>query len=153
MASQLLERLREDIKTAMKTRERERLTALRSLHAQIKDATVNMGREATDEIVAGVVAKAIKQRNEAVEQYRQGGREELAEKEEREIQWFRAYQPEQLDVAALRDLARRAVEQSGASGRGDLGKVMSILMPQVKGRAEGKAVKEVVQELLDPSGA
>jgi uncharacterized protein YqeY len=148
MSSKLLDQLLDDIKTAMKSRAAEQLTALRMLHAQIKDATVNLGRETTDEAVAAVVAKAVKQRQDAIEQYRLGGRGELADKEQREIDWIRKYQPEQLDAATLEALVRAAIAESGAAGKQDLGKVMKALMPKVKGRADGKQVNEIVQRLL-----
>jgi hypothetical protein len=148
MGSPKLDELLQDIKTAMKEREQEKLTALRMLHAQVKDATTNAGREATDGEVAAVVARAIKQRQDAVAQFRQGGREELAAKEEREISWIRKYQPQQLHAAALEELVRRIISETGAAGRQDVGKVMKALMPQVKGRADGKLVNETVQRCL-----
>lgn len=148
MPSELLNQLLGDIKEAMKARDQARLTALRSLHAQIKDATVNQGKEETDEAVAGVVAKGIKQRKDSVEQYRNGGRDDLADKEAREIEWLKAYQPAQLDEPAIEALVREAIEETAASGKKEMGKVMKVLMPKVKGRADGKLVNQVVQRLL-----
>ena len=148
MRSKLLENLLEDIKRAMKARESEAVTALRMLHAQIKDAGVNAGKKETDELVAMVAAKAIKQRKESIEQYRRGDREDLAAKEQREIDLFTKYQPPQLTEEEIGELARRAIEETGATGKQDLGKVMKVLMPQVKGRADGKAANQVVQGLL-----
>ncbi len=151
MSSPLLEKLLQDIKSAMKSRDTERLTALRSLHAQVKDATVNVGREVSDETVATVVARAIKQRQDAVQPYRDGGREELAAREEREAEWLRAYQPTQLSEAEIEELVRNIVSETGVSGKQGVGKVMKTLMPQVRGKADGQLVNQVVQRVL--SGA
>jgi len=95
-----------------------------------------------------VVAKAIKQRRDSVAQYRQGEREDLAGKEEREIELLSVYQPKQLEEAEIEDLVGKAIAECGAAGKQDMGKVMKILMPQVKGRADGKQVNQVVQRLL-----
>lgn len=148
MGSSLLDKLTADIKQAMRDRDPDKLTALRMLHAQIKDATVNAGKEPADEDVATIVAKAIKQRQDAVQQFRGGGREDLAAKEEKEIAIYRAYQPEQLSAEAVTELAKKAIADAGATGKADTGKVMKLLMPQVKGRADGKLVNQIVSGLL-----
>ncbi|MEI6147834.1 MAG: GatB/YqeY domain-containing protein [bacterium] len=148
MASLLLDTLLADIKTAMKSQDAERLSALRMLHAQVKDATTNAGKDPTDDIVAVMVAKAIKQRMDSVEQFRAAARADLADKEQREIEWFRKYQPQQLDQAAIETLVRKVIAETGAAGKKDLGKVMQALMPQVKGRSDGKLVNQVVLSLL-----
>jgi hypothetical protein len=148
MESKLLNQLLADVKAAMKDRDNDKVTALRMLHAQIKDATVNAGFEPTDEAVAVVVGKAIKQRQDSLAQFRQGGREDLARKEEREIEWFKNYQPQQLDEAAISQLVREAIAETGAAGKQDMGKVMKALMPRIKGRADGKLVNQIVQNSL-----
>ncbi|HBA83100.1 MAG TPA: glutamyl-tRNA amidotransferase [Verrucomicrobia bacterium] len=148
MSSPAFTNLQEDIKIAMKAKEMDKLTALRTLLAQIKDATINAGREPTDADVAAVVAKAIKQRRESVEQFRQGGREDLAQKEENEIAVFTKYQPQQLDQAGIEELVRKCIAETGAAGKKDMGKVMQALMPHVKGRADGKLVNQIVNTLL-----
>jgi uncharacterized protein len=147
-AAPLLDALQADIKDAMKARDQDKLTALRTLHAQIKDATVNAGREAADADVAAVVAKAIKQRQDAAQQFQDAGRSDLADKERREIELFRKYQPQQLDAAAIEALVRACIAATGASGKKDMGKVMQALMPQVKGCADGKLVNQIVQAQL-----
>lgn len=148
MSSALLDRLMADIKQAMRDRQQEKLTALRMLHAQIKDATVNAGKDPTDDDVLAVVARAIKQRADAVQQFQQGGREDLAAKEQGEIDLLRAYQPEQMGADAITDLARKAIAESGAQSKADTGKVMKVLMPQVKGRADGRLVSQIVGSML-----
>lgn len=148
MASKIYDELQTDVKEAMKARAAEKVTALRTLMAQIKDATVNAGKDVTDGEVATVVSKAIKQRQDSVEQFRAGGREDLAVKEQAEIDLFRKYMPKQLDEAEIEALAAKAIAESGATGKADLGKVMKVLMPQVKGKADGKLVNTVVGRLL-----
>jgi uncharacterized protein len=148
MNSRLLEQLLADIKAAMKNRENDKLTALRTLHAQIKDATVNVGKEVTDAAVATVVAKAIKQRLDAAEQYKQGARQDLVDQELMEAEIFKKYQPRQLTQAEIEELVRKAIVETGAVGKQDMGKVMGVLMPQVKGRADGRLVNQAVQAHL-----
>jgi len=144
MGSPLLDMLLVDIKTAMKSQNPVQLSALRMLHSQIKDATVNQGKEPSDEMVATIVAKAIKQRQDSVEQYRIAARQDLADKEQQEIEWFRKYQPQQLGQAEIEALVKAIIAETGASGKKDLGKVMQALMPKVKGRSDGKLVNQVV---------
>jgi hypothetical protein len=148
MSSQLLDTLLADIKEAMKAREMEKVTALRGLHAQIKDAGTNAGKEEDDELVASVIARAIKQRHQSIEQYREAGREDLAEVEQQEIDWIKVYQPEQMDEAEIEAIVSKAIADTGAEGKQDMGKVMGAVMPQVKGKADGKLVNAVVQKLL-----
>jgi uncharacterized protein YqeY len=144
----MLDKLLADIKTAMKAQAPETLTALRMLNAQIKDATVNAGKDPTDEAVATIVAKAIKQRQDSVEQFKAAGRNDLADKEQREIELFRAYQPQQLGAAEIEALVRKVIAETGAAGKKDLGKVMQVLMPQVKGKSDGKLVNQIVMTQL-----
>ncbi len=148
MGSPMLDTLLADIKTAMKAQTPETLTALRMLNAQIKDATVNAGKDPTDEAVATIVAKAIKQRQDSVEQFKAAGRNDLADKEQREIELFRAYQPRQLGAAEIEALVRNVIAETGAAGKKDLGKVMQALMPQVKGKSDGKLVNQIVMAQL-----
>lgn len=148
MASPLLDKLMADIKQAMKDRAQDTLTALRTLHAQIKDATVNQGKDPTDDNVIAMVNRAIKQRQDAAVQFRQGAREDLAAKEEQEIAVYRRYQQEQLDAAAVEALVREVIRETGATGKADTGKVMKALMPKLKGRAEGKLVSQIVAGIL-----
>jgi uncharacterized protein YqeY len=148
MSSPLLDMLLSDIKNAMKARDQETVGALRVLHAQVKDATTNAGKEPTDGDVATIVAKALKQRAESVEQFRTAGRNELADKEQREIELFRKYQPRQMGRPEIEELVRKVISETGAQGKKDMGKVMQALMPHVKGKSDGKMVSEIVQAQL-----
>ena len=95
MASAFMDQLMADIKTAMKAQASETVVALRTLHAAIKDQTVNAGVEVTDEVVAAVVAKAIKQRTDAIEQFASAGRQDLVDKEQKQVDLYRKYQARQ----------------------------------------------------------
>jgi uncharacterized protein YqeY len=148
MASAVMDQLMADIKEAMKAQKSEALLALRTLHAAIKDQTVNAGVEVTDEAVAGVVAKAIKQRTDAIEQFQAAGRQDLVDKEQAQVDLYRKYQPKQLDRAEIEALVKLCIAESGAASKKEMGKVMALLMPKVKGCADGKLVNQVVQSLL-----
>ncbi len=148
MSQELVDRITEDIKTAMKAGERDKLTALRMLYSAIKDQTINAGKEITEEIVISVVNKAIKQRIDSFEQFTAAGRDDLAVKEKAELEWLKVYQPEQMDQAAVEAVVKECIAESGAESKGDMGKVMKLLMPRIKGKADGKMVNQVVMSLL-----
>ena len=148
MASVVMDQLMADIKEAMITKNSEALLALRTLHAAIKDQTVNAGVEVTDEVVCTVVTKAIKQRNDAIEQFTTAGRQDLVDTEQKQIDLYRKYQPKQLDRAEIEAFVRECIAESGATTKKEMGKVMALLMPKVKGRSDGKLVNQVVQSLL-----
>lgn len=148
MASVVMDQLMADIKEAMITKNSEALLALRTLHAAIKDQTVNAGIEVTDEVVCSVVTKAIKQRNDAIEQFTTASRQDLVDTEQKQIDLYRKYQPKQLDRAEIEVFVRECIAESGATTKKEMGKVMALLMPKVKGRSDGKLVNQVVQSLL-----
>ena len=102
----------------------------------------------SDEEIIQAVSTEIKKRKEAAEQYRQGNRQELAEKEEAELKILSVYMPEQMPEEEIRRLVKEAVQKSGAKSMAEIGKVMGILMPQVKGKADGGSVSKIVKEEL-----
>ena len=145
-------KLQEDIKEAMKAKDSERLLALRTLMADIRKITIDAGRrDSTDEDVVAAVTKAIKQREDAAAQMESGGRVDLAERERAQADLFRAYQPAQLSSEEIRVIVEAAIAQAGATSAKDKGKVLGLVMPQVKGRADGKTVQSLVASLL-PAG-
>jgi len=148
MASAIMDQLLADIKTAMKAQDGETVMTLRTLNAAIKDQTVNAGIEVTDDVVTAVINKAIKQRADAIEQFTAAGRQDLVDKEQKQMELCRNYQPKQMDRAEIEVLVRACIPESGATGKKEMGKVMHLLMPQVKGRADGKLVNQVVLSLL-----
>ena len=139
----LLEQIQGDVKDAMKAGEKERVHALRLVVNELQKAAKENGG---DEIE--VLQRERKRRYEAAEAYRDGGRAELAEAEEREAELIGAYMPEQLSDEQLSAIVGDAVAESGASSPKEMGKVMALVMPQVKGRADGKRVSNAVKEKL-----
>ncbi len=139
----ILERVQADTATAMKAGERERVGALRMLANALQQEEKAGG---DDEI--GVLRRERKRRLEAAEAYRDGGSVERAEAEESEAALIDAYLPEEISDVELGELVSSAVEESGAEGPGDMGKVMGIVMPKVDGRADGKRVSTAVRERL-----
>lgn len=144
MAESLKERLRGDLNEARRGKDRLRTTVLTTLLSEIRNKEIEQGRDATDEDVVGVVTKAIKQRKEAAEQMRAAGREELAEKEEREAALLDAYTPESMTEDEVREIVREAI----AGGADNMGAVMGQLMPRIKGRFEGREANRIVREEL-----
>jgi uncharacterized protein len=146
----LAEQIQSDLTTAMKARDAETVKTLRMVVAAIKNARVEVGRsgDVTDEEVVDLLTREAKKRTEAAEAYDQAGRDELAAAERSELEVIRRYLPEQLGEDELRVLVDEAIAETGASGPGDLGRVMSAVMPKVKGRADGKQVNAIVRERL-----
>jgi uncharacterized protein YqeY len=141
----LLNQVQEDVKTAMKAGERERVHALRMIADALQKAEKDNGADPVE-----VLQRERKRRLEAAEAYRDGGRTDAAEAEEREAEIISSYMPEQLSDEDLRAIVGDAVAESGASSPQEMGKVMSVVMPQVKGRADGKRVSAAVKEMLTP---
>jgi uncharacterized protein YqeY len=144
MADTLKDRIRADLNDARRSREKLRTTVLTTVLSEIRNKEIELGRDATDEDVIGVVIRAIKQRHEAAEQMRAAGREELAEKEEAEASILDAYTPESMTEAEVRAL----VEEIIAAGADAMGPVMAALMPKIKGRFDGKEANRIVREAL-----
>jgi len=129
----------------MKAREKERVHALRLIVSELQKAAKDNGADEVE-----VLQRERKRRLEAADAYRDGGRPELAEAEEREAEIISSYMPEQLSDEELGAIVGDAVAESGASSPKEMGKVMALVMPQVKGRADGKRVSVAVKEKLTP---
>ena len=136
------------MRAAMKSGDAARVATLRMAMAANHNRRIELGHELTDAEVVEVLDRQVKQRRESIELFRAGGRGELADAEETEIAVLREFLPEQLSTDELERLARGAVAATGASGPSDMGKVMGALVPQTKGRADGKAVSDLVRRLL-----
>lgn len=144
------EKLMEDMKLAMKAGEagKLRLSVIRMARAAIRNAEIDSRREFGDDEVIEVLAREIRQRRDAAEEYRKLGKPDAASALEQEIQVLQEYMPAPLSEEELIQLARQAIEETGAVSKNDLGKVMKVLMPKVKGRADGKLVRDKVLSLL-----
>jgi uncharacterized protein len=149
MPTAILDTLLADIKAAMKAQEKEKLLALRTLHSEIKNLELIDRKELVDANVVGVVAKAIKQRAESIEQYTAANRPDLVATERFQMELFKKYLPSQLSKEEIEGIVVKAIAESGARGKQDMGNVMKLVMPQVKGKADGKLVNEVVSVKLD----
>ena len=138
----------EDVKTAMRAQERERLGVLRLITAAMKQKEVYERIELDDEQLLGVLEKMIKQRRESLEQFEKAAREDLASKERYELEVIQSYMPAPLSEAELAALIQSAIQQLGASSIRDMGPVMNALRGQVQGRADMKAVSLAVKAQL-----
>lgn len=149
----LTERLEAAMRDAMRSRDDRRTQTLRMAMAAAHNQRIAKGRELTDEEVVDVVAKQVKQRRESIDIYRQAGREDRADAEEAEAAILSEFLPEQLSTDEVTALARAAIVQTGAGSPADVGRVMGVLAPQTKGRADGRLVSEVVRRLLSEGAA
>ncbi len=145
----ILERIDNDLKTAMKARDELRLGVLRMLKSDIRYKQIELGHEMSDDEVIGVLGTAAKKRKEAEDEFRRAGRIDLADKELAEYNIIKDYLPEQLSQDELLKLVDKAIAQSNATSIRDLGSVMKVLMPEVRGRADGKAVNAAVKARLE----
>lgn len=142
-------RIQEDVKNAMRAQQREQLATLRLVTAAIKQREVDERVDLNDEQVLAVLDKMVKQRRESLEQYEKAGRNDLAEKEQFELDLIQTYLPEQLGEDELADLIRTTISELGASSIRDMGPVMNALRGQVQGRADMKAVSQAVKNQLN----
>ncbi len=144
----LKERLDADLKEAQKAKDTIRVSVIRMLKTTIKNREVEKIGELTEQELLQAVNSQIKTRQEAVEGFKKGGRDELAKKEEAEMAILKKYLPEQLSKEEIEALVEKAVVETEAAGPRDMGKVMKALMPDVTGKADGKLVSELVKEKL-----
>ena len=147
----LKDKLTEDMKQAMKDKEagKLRLSVIRMVRAAIKNVEIDTKAELAEEDVIAIVAKEVKMRRDSMEEFKKGQRDDLVEQLEQEIEILLPYLPKQLTEAEVREIVTEAVAVSGATSSKDMGKVMAVLMPKVKGRADGKLVNNIVRELLN----
>ncbi len=145
----LSDQIENDLKHAMKSKQAETLSVLRMLKAAtINEAIQKKKDKLEDSEIMDVIQKQAKQRKESIESFKSAGRNELAAKEENELAILQAYLPKQLSENDLREVIQKAIQESGAKSKADMGKVMKLVMPAVKGRADGKQVNEVAAKLL-----
>ncbi len=148
LMSTSVERMQDDLKAAMKARDKERLSTLRMLLAEIKNEKIRAGEEVDDDAFVRLVKKAIKQRQDSAEQYRKGDREELAAKEEREVEILGAYLPQQVGEDEIRRAVEEFVAAEGLSGPRGIGPVMKAMMARFGGTADGKTINQVARQVL-----
>ena len=144
----LKERIDQDMRMAQKSGEKLKLSLTRLLKSDIRYKEIDKGKELSDEEVLEVLTSAAKKHRDSIEQFRKGGREDLVKQEEDELKLILGYMPEQLNAEELGKLVEEAITEVGAEGEKDMGKVMKVLMPKVKGKADGKAVSLLVSSRL-----
>ena len=145
----LKSRIQDDIKAAMKAKEKARLATLRLISAAIKQREVDDRIELDDAQVVAVLEKMIKQRRDSIAQYESAGRQELADQEQAEIEIIETYMPEGLGDEEIAAMIEAAVSESGAAGIRDMGKVMGLLKPKMQGRADMGKVSGLVKQKLN----
>lgn len=144
----VMEQIRTDMKTAMRERDTEKTGTLRMLLADVKRKEIDSREPLTEQQLIGVIRSAVKSRRDSVEAYRLGNREDLADKEEREIAILETYLPAAMPEAELETLIQNAIRETGAASMRDMGKVMPVVMKEAGDRADGKTVSEMVRRLL-----
>jgi uncharacterized protein YqeY len=144
----LKERIQEDMKNAMRAKEKERLATVRLILAAIKQKEVDERIELDDNQVLAVLEKMVKQRRDSIKQYEDANRQELADKEKEEITVLQEYLPEQMDSAELEAVVSEVIASTGAAGPQDMGKVMGALKPRIQGRADMGQASQLVKSKL-----
>ncbi len=144
----MLDRLQEDMKNAMRSGDRNKLSVLRMLISEFKNERIRTGKDLSEKESIGLVKSALKKRKDSAKMYRDGNRPDLAEKEELEIAVIEQYLPEQLSMEETEKIVSEIVAETGASGMKDMGKVMGLFMAKYRAVADGNIVQEVVKRKL-----
>jgi len=144
----LSDRIQQEMVLATKNREKERLSALRMIRSALQNRQIEKRGELTDDEVIGVFTSLVKKSKESIEQFQKGNRQDLVEKEQRELQVILSFMPQQMGEEELRAELQRIINELGAKGPKELGSVMKAAMERLKGRAEGRLVNQVAKELL-----
>jgi uncharacterized protein YqeY len=145
----MLETLNADMKTAMRAKDKESLQVIRMLKAALQNEQIKQGHELNEEEELTILSREMKQRRDSLTEFENAGRDDLAEKAKAEILIVEKYLPAQLSEEEIRTIVENAISSTGATGKSDFGKVMGVVMPQVKGVADGGQVNAIVKELLN----
>ncbi|WCT54621.1 GatB/YqeY domain-containing protein [Paenibacillus kyungheensis] len=144
----LSERLNEDMKQAMRDKAKFKLSTIRMVRSTIKNLEIDLKRDLNDNEVLDILSREIKQRKDALQEFEKAGRDDLTSNLKAEIEIISEYLPTQLSEEEIKVLVKQTIQETGASSKADMGKLMSALMPKVKGRADGKVVNQTVQQFL-----
>lgn len=145
----LLERLNNDMKQAMKNKEKDKLSVIRMLKAALQNEAIKLGnKELTEDEELTVLSRESKQRKDSLQEFSNAGRDDLVEKIRTEIKYVELYMPQQLTEEEITNIVKETIEAVGATSKADMGKVMGALMPKVKGKADGALVNKLVQQHL-----
>ncbi len=143
------EKLRDELTAALRSGDAQRKTTVRMALASIKNAEVEARGEIEEDLVLNLIQKEVKARQETIEGAQQANRPDLIKKAEEEIAILNEFLPEQLSEEELRTLVQEAIEESGASSMAEIGAIMGLLMPKIRGKADGKQANQIVRELLE----
>lgn len=146
----LKDRLMDDLKAAMKEKNALKKATITMVRAAVKQTEVDSKTELDDEGVTDIIAKQIKQKRSALEEFQKGGREDLVEEANAEIEVLMAYMPKQLTEEEIRAIVQETIASVGAASPKEMGKVMGALTPKTKGKADNKLVSQIVREMLQP---
>ncbi|WP_337019803.1 GatB/YqeY domain-containing protein [Oceanobacillus massiliensis] len=145
----LLDRLNQDMKQAMKNKDKETLSVIRMVKASIQNESIKLGKdELSEDEDLTILSREVKQRKDSLQEFKSAGREDLAEKLENELVILEKYLPEQLSDEELMSIIQSTIQEVNAASMKDMGKVMGAVMPKVKGRADGSQIKKAVQQQL-----
>ncbi|MBJ6363103.1 GatB/YqeY domain-containing protein [Paenibacillus sp. GCM10012307] len=144
----LSERLNDDMKQAMKSQDKFKLSTIRMVRASMKNQEIDFKRPLDDSEVLDILSREIKQRKDSLQEFKKAGRDDLATNLAAEIDIISVYLPQQLTEEEIKVIVQQTIQETGASSKAEMGKVMSALLPQVKGRADGKLVNQLVQQFL-----
>ena len=142
------DRLKDDMVKFMKGQDKDRVAALRLVMSEIKRLEVDTRKDLDDAAVTTVLSKMTKQRQDSIEQFSKGGRDDLVKKETAELELIRSYMPQQLSRPELENLVQKVIQETGASSAKDMGRVMKQVIAQSAGRADGKMISEIVRSKL-----
>lgn len=144
----LLDTLNEDMKTAMKAKDKDTLSVVRMLKSAVMNEQINLGHDLTEDEEVTVLSRELKQRKDSVSEFEKAGRDDLVASTSKEIEVVEKYLPAQLAEDEVKDIIKQTVSEVGAESMADFGKVMGAVMPKLKGQADGKLVNQTVKDLL-----
>lgn len=145
----LKEKLMEDLKSAMRNKEKRRKDTITMLRAAVKQREVDERIELADEDILAIVGKQVKQKRESIKEFQKASRIDLVEQAEEEIEILMVYLPEQLTEDEIDEIVREAIVQTGAASMRDMGRIMGVVMPKVKGKADGSLISQSAKKLLN----
>lgn len=144
----LADSLQKDMIAAMKAKDKDKLSTVRMLKAAVANEKINAGHDLSPEEEIAVLSRELKQRKDSLEEFKNAGREDSVKQLEKEIEVVQSYLPKQLSEDEVKDIVQETINEVGATSKADFGKVMSAVMPKLKGKADGKLVNETVKSLL-----
>ncbi len=145
---ELIDKLNEDLKTALKNNDEVAKNTIRMIKSALSYKKIELNRELEEGEIFQVIKKEAKKREEAIEEYKKGNREELVEKEAKELEIIKRYLPQMLTEVEIEDEIKKVIQETGASSKKDIGKVMKAVMEKLKGRADGKTVSQIANRIL-----